>query len=653
MQMIDSFKQAINQVGKVEKVWLTSFTIDIEFIETYLLPIIVDDANNKPRTHMDYERLQQLYVEAGIDVRVFCDKRFLEGEAGSRLKRTSIPVHGVLPSLGDTKNKRFTEDSLFHPKVIYIQGKEGAVLGAGSANLTISGWGRNREVFKFVAVNSKKLSTSISKFFKGTFKGTFESANVKDFDLKLLPNLGNSDTEEVEFHHSFSDTNFINRMITADSREITVWSPYFSKSISSFIEKIENATNNRQITYRIVPDLVNGKTIRSVSDEALNQHLQSQKITFHKRPETIEADEFAMVHAKIWATEKDIAIGSWNFTQPGSNLLSGNSSHSSNDGGNSINIEAGLIFSAAEAPCLYGEAIDEPQFSDHSELEREKLEVPALPPFNVQATLDWRQLAYQLNVSSSNPTADELKQYTVTLPGVKSPVAIEPAESGKTLKVDDAQAPINSRRFNIKKDGDIESSGFIIETNKDYRRSQKFEDLTSLIDAAALSMDHENSQRLVYRFSASPDDNSESWEDKQIEVNRESPTASYFKLFLACQNFSKRLEEIAQTPKSALKKEQPLKSFEQILLTMPGCLLEWVEKVNEQQDDSVYSWFLAEEVKQLVRLAQQLRAQLANDNFDWTRFNVKQKSPKTFSPELMSWIRTEGNYTGAIEKETR
>jgi len=648
MQMIDSFKQAIKQVGKVEKVWLTSFTIDIEFIETYLLPIIVDDANNKPRTHMDYERLQQLYVESTVDVRVFCDKRFLEGEAGSRLKRTSIPVHGVLPSLGDPKNERFTEDSLFHPKVIYIQGKEGAVLGAGSANLTISGWGRNREVFKFVAVNSEKLSTSISKFFEGTF----ESANVKDFEWKGLPNLDYSGTEEVEFHHSFLGTNFINRMITADSRELTVWSPYFSKSISSFIEKIENATNNRQITYRIVPDLVNGKTIRSVSDEALNQHLQSQKITFHKRPEAIEADEFAMVHAKIWATEKDIAIGSWNFTQPGSNLLSGNSSHSSNDGGNSINIEAGLIFSAAEAPCLYGEAIDEPQFSDHSELEREKLEVPALPPFNVQVTLDWRQLAYQLNVSSLHCAA-ELKQYTVTLPGVKSPVAIESAESGQILKVDDEQALINNRRFYIKKGDEIESSGFIVETNKDYRRSQKFEDLTSLIDAAALNMDDENSQRLVYRFSANPDDNSESWEDKQIEVNRESPTASYFKLFLACQNFSKRLEEVAQTPKSAPKKEQKLKNFDQILLTMPGCLLEWVEKVNEQQDDSVYSWFLAEEVKQLVRLAQQYRAQLANDNFDWSRFNIEQLIPSQLSPELISWIRTEGNYARAIEKETR
>lgn len=643
MQMIDSFKQAIKQVGKVEKVWLTSFTIDIEFIETYLLPIIVDDANNKPRTHMDYERLQQLYVEAGIDVRVFCDKRFLEGEASSRLKRTSIPVHGVLPSLGDPKNKRFTEDSLFHPKVIYIQGEDGAVLGAGSANLTISGWGRNREVFKFVAVNSKKLSTSIFKFFKGTF----ESANVKDFEWKRLPSLGYSGTEEVEFHHSFSGTNFINRMITADSRELTVWSPYFSKSISSFIEKIENATNNRQITYRIVPDLVNGKTIRSVSDEALNQHLKSQKITFHKRPEAIEADEFAMVHAKIWATEKDIAIGSWNFTQPGSNLLSGNSSRSSNDAGNSINVEAGVIFSAAEAPCFYGEAIDEPQLSDHSELEHEKLEVPALPPFNIQVTLDWQQLAYQLNVSNLHC------EYTLTLPGVKSPVAIEPAESGQTLKVNDEQALINNRRFYIKKGDEIESSGFIVETNKDYRRSQKFEDLTSLIDAAALNMDHENSQRLVYRFSASPDDNSESWEDKQIEVNRESPTASYFKLFLACQNVSKRLEKIAQTPKSVRKKERQLKNFDQTLLTMPGCLLEWVEKANEQQDDSVYSWFIAEEVKQLVQLAQQYRAQLANDNFDWSRFNINQKSPKTFSPELISWIRTEGDYARAIEKETR
>lgn len=650
MQMIDSFKQAIKQVGEVKKVWLTSFIIDIEFIETYLLPIIVSAPNSKPRTHMDFEQLQQRYVESGIDIRILCDKRFLEGEAGSRLKRTSIPVHGVLPSYTDTEGKRFTKDSLFHPKVIYIQGKEGAVLGAGSANLTISGWGRNREVFKFVSVNSKKLSPSIFEFFKNTF----ESAGVNDYDWKPLPNLGNSETEDVEFLHSFSGANFIRRMITADSRELTVWSPYFSKSISSFIDKIESITNNRELTYRIVPDLVNGKTIRSASDETLNQHLQSQKIIFHKRPDAIEADEFAMVHAKIWATEKDIAIGSWNFTQPGSNLLSGNSSSSSNDGGNSINVEAGLIFSAAEAPCFYGKAIDEPQFSENSELERKKLEVPALPPFNVQITLDWWRLEYQVNLRRRHCANDELKQYTLRLPGVKSPVPIEPIETGQTVKVDDEQALNNSRRFQVYKNGEIESSCFIVEINNEYRRSQKFEDLTSLIDAAALDIDITNSEKLTYRLTIDSDESTSAWEDKAVELTSEIPRASYFKLFLACHNLAKRLTQVGQKITKSVKSERrQLKELDQMLLSIPGCLLEWVEKANEQQDDSVYSWFLVEEIKQLVKLAKELRKPLAHDEFDWSRFEVQQKSTPKLTDKVISWVRAEGRYTGADGKDDR
>ena len=71
MKLLNAFAEQIKACGKLKRVWLTSFNIDIEFIETYLLPTILGAAEI-PRTRMDYEALQLMLNESGIDFRVFC-----------------------------------------------------------------------------------------------------------------------------------------------------------------------------------------------------------------------------------------------------------------------------------------------------------------------------------------------------------------------------------------------------------------------------------------------------------------------------------------------------------------------------------------------------------------------------------------------------
>lgn len=134
MKLLDAFKQQLEELGEIRRVWLTTFNLNIGFVETYLLPAVL--GMDQPRNRMDYESFQSYLVEKDIDFRIFCDKRMLGAE---QYKRTAIHVHCV-SARAFSEDDGFTDQTLFHPKVIYLESKSGQmVLGAGSANLTVGG----------------------------------------------------------------------------------------------------------------------------------------------------------------------------------------------------------------------------------------------------------------------------------------------------------------------------------------------------------------------------------------------------------------------------------------------------------------------------------------------------------------------------------
>lgn len=159
MKLLAELQKQVGRMGTLRRAWFTSFNTDIEFVETYVLPATL--GANTPRNRIEYEQLQQELTKEDIDFRVFCDPRFLET---NRVKRTCIPVHGIRPQ---RKREWFSEASLFHAKVIYLEDREGKrVIGAGSANLTLSGWGRNLEVFQFFEISTYTNYREIRRFFE-------------------------------------------------------------------------------------------------------------------------------------------------------------------------------------------------------------------------------------------------------------------------------------------------------------------------------------------------------------------------------------------------------------------------------------------------------------------------------------------------------
>ncbi len=160
MKLISEFKAQLTALGEIKRVWLTSFNINISFIETHLLPAVLG-MDEPPKNRAEFERIQFELTRKNIDFRVYCDKRLITQEQHKRTSITILPisVRQIAPELD-------AQESLFHPKVIYVEDIHGnMLLGAGSANLTLSGWGRNQEAVDFRRVSSNKQYQQIKSFF--------------------------------------------------------------------------------------------------------------------------------------------------------------------------------------------------------------------------------------------------------------------------------------------------------------------------------------------------------------------------------------------------------------------------------------------------------------------------------------------------------
>lgn len=635
MKLLNVFEKQVKAVGAIQKIWLTSFVIDVEFIETYLLPVVL--GMDVPKLRMDFEAMQQELGARGIDFQVFCDKRFIEPDQN---KRTAIPIHCVSPErLTPNGAVRFTKDSLFHPKVVYIQGEEGAVLGSGSANLTVSGWGRNREVFHFVPVASDDLAASVVDFFQPIF------ANVRQpFDWNLAPQQGESESQTAVFCSSVAGPLFLERLFgDVTPYELAAWSPYFPGDIASFITKLHSFAGNSSMKVQIVPDRVENRYLRARWSEGLGELHEKGLLSFHTSP--LQGDDrLSMTHAKVWKTPNTLAIGSWNFTHPGANLPDGKDS--------CFNVEAGFILSDSSNLNAYlGKALelDPALFATSEQLKEERLFVPESLPFDLQVIFDWQVERYVISgtwVSKHKPEG----RYELNLPGIDRTLNLEwSEETGElielTLNVAETRLLLANHRYEVLLEGEPRSSGLIIEKRAEYRRAQQYEDLRGLFDALVLSRGEPSPDDVNYRVRETESGqvlvDSLALDGSDIGIEREgnAPDISYFRLFSACHHYAQIIESCTSA-----------KDLEHWLFTRPGCLQELVEKTRariEAPPESIFNWFLAQEVNHLCETGDQMaeRVGLAKTgelSHRWQALDlVVPKLPESLPKDYRQWLTAE------------
>lgn len=651
MKLLNTFKDQLLGFDTVERVWLTSFTIDIEFIETYVLAAIA--GIEIPRLRMDYEALQLTLNELGIDVRVFCDKRYI----GENLnKRTLLPIHGVSPGKNGGINPEFgiTEESLFHSKVIYIEGlKDGErirVLGAGSANLTLSGWGRNREVFHFLPLDERLIYYSTKDFFDKLFK------NVEEYcPLKSLKKFSRK-TPRARFCHSFQSKSFLEQFFERRSaNEILIWSPYFSKDLSRFARSIIEHLDLDDLTLHLVPHRVDNQYLRSGWNGEVATLLSSGKIKLYKLPQEVRQDDRVLeTHAKLWRAGQSLAIGSWNATLRGANI------HCNVEGTRSPgnNIEAGLIVKD-KVPFLnyLGTQLTqdmESLFADEEQLLQEALQVPEAPPFDLQVRFSWANLSYDIS-GVWNGCEQSEKPYFICLPDVDSPVELKWKRNClEPIKIPCTVAPtklLTDHCYQIHCIGQLCYTGLIYEIDQPYRRGQRYATLESMFDAFVQPGPGPAEDDLSYRITESESGELvvDGWgQDQTLSTLPESSLSgtSYFRLFLASYQFAVRLRQIAFLP----DKRRPMMELEHWVFTRPGSLEEWVQKAKERIEKGppgIFEWFLANEVRELCELSLKMRTKLGAKTSNvplsrWKELSLnKPRLPEGVSSKYVEYLESE------------
>lgn len=636
MKLLKTFAGQVKDLGEIRKVWLTSFVIDIEFIETYLLPVILN--MDVPKSRMDYEAMQQELSTREIDVQVFCDKHFIEADQN---KRTAIPVHGVSPgSLPENGTVRFSDDSLFHPKVIYVQGEEGAILGSGSANLTVSGWGRNREAFHFVPVLDSTLADSIAAFFEPVFE------NVQQpFHWSFEVAGSQASSQSVVFCSSLSGPLFLNQLLGDDrSDELAVWSPYFSGDLAGLVKSLHKFAENHEIKVQVVPDRVENQYLRTRWSEGLKELNDAGFFLLYTSPLKSD-DRLSMAHLKLWKTPFALAIGSWNFTQPGANLPTG-------AGSDIFNVEAGFIFSDQSVVSSYlGEPLDVgPElFATPDQMKQESLFVPKVLPFDLHVVFDWQAERYSISGKWLGK-APPLDGYQLKLPGVDASHWLEWDSSTLQLKdlsmgVSETKHLLVNHRYEVLLDGEIEGSGLIIEKLASYRRAQQYDDLTGLLDAMVISAGEPSPDDVNYRVRETEDGevlvDSLYTEEEGFNEDREAamPDISYFRLFSACHHYAEVIGKCLNP-----------RELEHWVFTRPGCLQEFVEKVSTRigkTSKGMFNWFLAQEVNDLCAAARVRHKEFGGTDNEsmlqrWTELKVDvPRLPRTLSKEYRQWLKRE------------
>lgn len=585
MKLLDAFRQQVRALGPLRRAWFTTFNLGIPFFEAHVLPELLQGDADPPVNRMDYENMQLQLAERGIDLRVFCDLRMMEAD---QLKRTALPVHGVLP--GRLGIEGFGPESLFHPKVIFLEDEGGRmVLGAGSANLSVSGWGRNQEVFCFHTVSNNEQYQQIKRFFAPLFAAADlgEALGVR--------RQFKGDDEGWRFAHSFERESFLELLLAGtQARRLTVWSPYFSRDLAGLIEKIR-VLSDQDIHFAIVPDRVGNRHVRTKWSEAIGQMLGEGRLAFHDSPSP-RADEIEMTHAKLWLAQGQrarLAVGSWNCTEPGCASFE------------LRNVEAGIMLNVAPGTQIAGQrlALCAKDFGTDDMLKDDELDPPLYPlPFELLVSFDWAQGCYE--VQGRLYERNEGTGYTLRLPGVKQRLALDWKErridgawplEAIVLELADNEALLADHGYEVWRGNSLEYRGLVLETRQAHRRAQGYDSLKDLLNDWIEGVEPGGSGKPRLRPVLRNDDITDA-EPAPPAIAADAGGLSYFRVFHAFEQFRQRLREVDSR-----------NILERLLFVQAGSLQELVAKVNAQAaapgGSAVFNWFLLQEADSLYAAA--------------------------------------------------
>lgn len=650
MKLLEEFRKQVNRLGveNIRQAWFTSFNLSPHFIETYILQVLANQ-NQRMSSLADYEAMQTKLLDQDIDIRFFSDNAAIDI---SEPKRTSFPVHLLNPGeLG----AQF-EQGVFHPKVIFLRAQDGtAIVGAGSANLSLSGWGRNREVFIFKRIEDVENSTRVHAFFRSLF----QAAKLDFPDLKINP--GEAGKEEKapnwKFLSSLNNDRLFDHLKDGAGDILHVCSPYFSEDLVQLKTNYIDAQLERSVKVSIYPDVVDNNGSKQVrisgSSEYREKLLSRPDIDFHKVCWPADSEVY-MTHAKLWQFGNRMAVGSWNCTQAGTNVHLHSPGH-----GRLCNIEAGLLCNDISLENFVTLPLQlDNYWMPEEQLQKEQEDLPwnaGRLPFSLEVCFNWDAPTHYLLVLEGSVGSDT---WRINLPGVDETIVLSQTEQRVPLKREKLSVLMKKRFYTITgQESGIKISGIVIETGVNNRPAYVFESFTDLIDAWNSSAPEKKKDMhipsILNSFTTTGEGLEEVGGGDLEKIELELP--DYFRTFRAFKNMKERFScetgegEKSRNPSDSRRKQELFR----LIQKDPGSLSELCDKVGEVlQNDKytpVFRWIIKMEYQELYTLAQK-EALPFHIEVDWPALSLAhvEVPVRIENKELLGLVRNLAGYSEVI-----
>jgi len=555
MKIYKEYKDTIKKIGTLKKAYFTTFNLDIDFVERYILPPLLKKSSiksDKKSVLQDKEELNtELYKQKYI--KIFYDASMLKGDR----KQTVVDIKAV-KQLG----------GVFHPKVIYLEGDKKSFLIVGSGNLTVNGWGRNIEAFDIVEIKTNNLEHQVLNFFDDVF----EKAGLKRVNKRLRPT--NIVTNNINFLYSHNKENAIFLDALHLDKNLQIYSPYFSPLDELFDENEFKTLEN----IKIVPDLIQNQKIR------LENKPKDQRIRFYrldKEQEEFQNQDESLNHSKIWISDIHIAIGSYNCTNQalfGTNFEAALVRPYENIGELELKDEfKDIVFSTKEQ-------IDDEDNIDNTKRFTRVFELVA----------DYKEQIlklYEIRYENSNIIKESPKQSShidLKLPTYNKYISYKIfSKFSKSDFLPIINQLVNDKRFEVYNDDKLIYGGFIDEINANEKNrfpvgASSLEELFSLADAENPTISKKLSNKIISYGS-----------DTQLYKKQKlKPKDNYFEMFSHFKNLRNRYEKIKDD-----NKKIEIFCFKSISSLIKLRQLLEIEKNNER----LYIYLAIDEFNSLIR----------------------------------------------------
>ncbi len=517
MKLFQLYKSIIDKIKPVEIAWFTTFNLDIDLTERFLLSTIAGKEPGELNTAEDYEALN-LELQ-NIDIRIWYDYRAMDRRKG---KRTIVDMISVDPRVFYDSPSR---EIVFHPKVIFLSGKGGAYLISGSANLTIAAWSTNKEGIVARQICSSTNANEIVAFFQRLINIGGVPGEKNNFLRKWSSQFEELKTEWSFFHSFSKELTLFERL---HKGALTIWSPYFSKRSSTLLQQL---TEKGFSPLTIAPDILESGKVRIIPEE-LDQIRNNPLIVLKSSKESGERETnvHRLAHAKVWLTPDQLAVGSWNcsFRATGMNTQRKDQ-----------NIEGGFVMKiqsrASQTLLSTLNELNTQHISGTEESDLEKEWEDVLSPFTIECKIiaNWENFTY--SVICNDPTG-----LTVILPDRPAETFLLALVEGKSF-VDHYTRVLKSKYFAIQdQQGNVVFAGFLLETGKRKRQAYSYTNFFDVFDSLIADPTGETHRKMCqYKL-----DEEEGFapEDNVLSLNYRGHE-SYYMMFVAFQRLYEAMWE--------------------------------------------------------------------------------------------------------------